>query len=165
MSQPSPVTLRRAVPADAPAIWGFVMGLAEHQGHMDEVEATEAQIEAALFGDTPLAFCDLAERDGELIGCAIWFYTFSTWTGRRGIYLEDLFVSPTARGSGAGKILLAHLARVCVEEGLARIEWIVLNDNHGGIKFYAREGAIGQSDQTTWRLDGEAMETLARFRG
>ncbi|WP_269714474.1 GNAT family N-acetyltransferase [Caulobacter sp. NIBR2454] len=155
------ITLRRAGPSDIDLVFSFVRDLAEHQGDLDHMHATRADLAAALFAPQPHAFCDIAERDGEVLGGAVWFYTFSTWTGRRGIYLEDLFVRPAARGSGAGRVLLASLARRAVEEGCARVEWAVSNHNVDGAAFYARQGAVGQESYRIWRLDGEAMQALA----
>ncbi|ATQ41764.1 GNAT family N-acetyltransferase [Caulobacter mirabilis] len=156
----SQVTLRRAVAADAPAIFKFVMDLAIHHEHADEVETTLADIEREFFGPTPHAYCELAELDGELLGFTTWFYSFSSWTGRRGIYLEDLFVTDSARGTGAGRLLMADLARRCVAEKLPRIEWAVIPENEGGMAFYSKLGAAPQ-DHAIWRLDGEALTRLA----
>lgn len=155
------VALRRAGPDDLDLVFGFVHDLAKHQGDLDYMHATRADLAAALFAPEPHVFCDIAEHDGEALGGAVWFYTFSTWTGRRGIYLEDLFVRPQARGLGVGRILLASLARRAVEEGCARVEWAVSNHNLDGAAFYARQGAVGQDSYRIWRLDGDAMRDLA----
>lgn len=155
------VLIRPARPDDAAAIHRFVLDLAIHHDHIDEVKTTQAEIELALFGPTPHAFCDIAEQAGEILGVATWFYSWSSWTGRRGIYLEDLFVTDAARGTGAGKALMAELARRCAAEGLPRIEWAVIPENHGGMAFYSRLGAARQ-EHAIWRLDGEALADLAR---
>ena len=140
---------------------GFIAALAEYEKLSHEMEATEAQVDAALFSDAPKAFCDIAEVDGEPVGFALWFYNFSTFVGRHGIYLEDLFVVPEARGSGAGKALLSGLARRCVEEGLGRLEWSVLDWNAPAIGFYDSLGADAMDGWTTRRLHGEALAKLA----
>jgi GNAT superfamily N-acetyltransferase len=118
-------------------------------------------ITAALFGPNPRVFCDIAEWEDEPAGFALWFYSFSTFRGRHGIYLEDLFVRPAFRGRGLGKALLARLARRCAEEGLARLEWGVLDWNEPSIAFYRSLGAIAMDGWTKNRLDGEALARLA----
>lgn len=120
-------SVRPARSADTALIYGFVRQLAEYEKLSHAVEATEADIAALLFGPQPRARCEIAEIDGEPVGFALWFYNVSTFTGRAGIYLEDLFVVPHARGRGAGKALLAALARRCVDENLGRLEWAVLD--------------------------------------
>jgi GNAT superfamily N-acetyltransferase len=134
--------------------------LAEYEKLAHEAVASEADIDAALFGGNPKAFCDIAEDDGEPVGIALWFYNFSTFTGRHGIWLEDLFVQPQARGKGAGKALLANLARRCVAEGLTRLEWSVLDWNAPSIAFYDSLGAAAMDEWTTRRLSGEALAIL-----
>ena len=156
----SGVTIRQAVASDAAAIHRFVMDLAIDHGHGDDVPTTQADIERAMFGPAPHAFSDLAEVGGEIVGVSTWFYSWSSWTGRQGIYLEDLFVREEGRGTGAGRALMAALARRCVDEDLARIEWAVQGDNDGGKVFYRRLGAAPQ-EHAIWRLDGEAMARLA----
>lgn len=158
-----PLVVRPARPGDAATIHRFVLDLARHHDH-HEVKTTLAEIEAALFGPTPHAFSDIAEQDGRVLGISTWFYSWSSWTGRRGIYLEDLFVADAARGTGAGKALMAALARRCAAEGLARIEWAVQGDNLGGQAFYRRLGAAPQ-EHAIWRLDGEALAALAAAEG
>ncbi|AYV46412.1 GNAT family N-acetyltransferase [Caulobacter flavus] len=156
-----PVTVRPAAPADAALILSFVRDLAEYEKLLHEVEATQAHIEAALFCDAPKAFCDIAEIDGEPVGLALWFYNYSTFVGRHGIYLEDLFVRPSARGAGAGKALLANLARRCVAQNLGRLEWAVLDWNAPSIAFYDSLGAASMDEWTVRRMTGEALERLA----
>ena len=155
------VQVRPATPADAEAIHGFILALAEYEKLLDEVDASQADVAAALFGDRPRAFCDIALADGTPVGFALWFYNYSTFRGRHGIYLEDLFVIPQARGLGAGKALLRALARRCEAEGLARLEWSVLDWNAPAIAFYDSLGAGAQSGWTVRRLTGAPLKALA----
>jgi len=154
-------TIRPATPADAGLIYRFIRDLAEYERLLQEVEATEADIARDLFGRAPRAFCDIAEQGDEPVGFALWFYNYSTFRGRHGIWLEDLFVRPEARGQGAGKALLRRLAERCVEEGLGRLEWAVLDWNAPSIAFYDNLGAAALDDWTTRRLSGEALQRLA----
>lgn len=153
--------VRPATPADTDLIYGFIRDLAEYEKLLHEVAATEADVARDLFGARPRVFCDIAELDGAPVGFALWFYNYSTFLGRHGIYLEDLFVRPQTRGAGAGKALLANLARRCVAEGLGRLEWSVLNWNAPSIAFYDSLGAGAQTEWTVRRLDGEALVRLA----
>ncbi len=155
------VTIREAVPTDSALIHGFVRALAEYEKLLHEVEASEADLARHLFGDNPRLFCDIAEADGKPVGFAIWFYNYSTFRGRHGIYLEDLFVVPEARGLGAGKALLRRLAKRCEEEGLARLEWAVLDWNAPSIAFYDSLGATAQTDWIIRRMTGEPLKALA----
>lgn len=155
------VTVRVATLADAPLILSFIRELAEYERLLHEVEATEADIRRDLFGENPRSFCEIAEHGGRPVGFALWFYNYSTFRGRAGIYLEDLFVRPEARGVGAGKALLARLARRCVDAELGRLEWAVLNWNTPSIQFYDSLGATAKTEWTVRRLDGEALERLA----
>jgi GNAT superfamily N-acetyltransferase len=157
----SDLTIRPAVPADAALIMGFIAELAEYERLSHAVEAREADIARDLFGPAPRIFCDIVEADGEPIGFALWFYNYSTFKGRHGVYLEDLFVRPTARGRGAGKALLRRLARRCVDEGLGRLEWAVLDWNQPAIGFYDALGAQAMSEWIVRRLTGEALAKLA----
>jgi GNAT superfamily N-acetyltransferase len=154
------VSVRPAAPEDAALIWRFIRDLAEYEKLLPEVEATEADIVRDLFGPDPRVFCDIAEADGEPVGFALWFYNYSTFRGRHGIWLEDLFVVPEARGKGAGKALLTRLAKRCVAEGLGRLEWAVLDWNAPSIAFYDSLGAAALDDWTTRRLSGAALERL-----
>lgn len=156
-----PVSIRPAVAADSALILQFIRDLAEYEKLLDTVEATEAHVTAALFGDHPRAFADIAEIDGIPVGFALWFYNFSTFVGRHGIWLEDLFVRPEARGAGAGKALLARLARRCLDENLGRLEWSVLDWNAPSIAFYDSLGAAAMDEWTIRRLTGEALQSLA----
>ena len=155
--------VRPATPEDVPAIQRMVHDLAEYEREPDAVESTERHVQEALFPaeGTPTTFAHLAEVDGEVVGMAVWFLTYSTWTGRNGIWLEDLWVDPQHRGSGLGKGLLASLAQVCRERDYRRLEWWVLNWNTPSIAFYESIGAVPQSEWTTYRLDGDALAALA----
>ncbi|MGC1304815.1 MAG: GNAT family N-acetyltransferase [Caulobacteraceae bacterium] len=155
------VRVRSARADDAATVLGFIRELAEYERLADQMVATEADIEAALFGPAPRVFCEIAEADGRPIGFALWFYNFSTFVGRCGIYLEDLYVQPSARGFGAGKALLKRLAQRCVEEKLGRLEWAVLDWNAPAIGFYDALGALSLDDWRIRRLKGDALERLA----
>jgi GNAT superfamily N-acetyltransferase len=156
------LVIRPAVPADTGLIFGFIRALAEYEKLLHEVTATEADVARDLFGDHPRLFCDIAEADGAPVGFAVWFYNYSTFMGRHGIWLEDLFVVPQARGLGAGKALLRGLARRCEAERLTRLEWAVLDWNAPSIAFYDSLGASAKTDWITRRLSGEALQALAR---
>jgi GNAT superfamily N-acetyltransferase len=155
------VTVRDATRDDVALIHRFIRALADYEKLLHEVEASEADVGRDLFGPNPRVFCDIAERDGQPIGFALWFYNYSTFRGRHGIWLEDLFVIPEARGSGAGKALLRRLARRCLDQGLGRMEWAVLDWNAPSIAFYDSLGASALDDWTTRRLTGEALTRLA----
>ena len=157
----SSVSVRAAHPLDVPLILGFIRKLADYEKLLHEVEATEDDLRRDLFGENPRAFCDIAERDGAPVGFALWFYSYSTFRGRAGIYLEDLFVEPGARGKGAGKALLRRLAHRCVEAELGRLEWAVLDWNAPSIAFYDSLGAATKDGWTVRRLYDEALEKLA----
>jgi GNAT superfamily N-acetyltransferase len=156
------ISVRPARPDDAAAIHGFILGLAEYEKLLHEVTATEADTAAALFCQNPRVFCDLVEVDGQAEGFALWFYSFSTFEGRAGIFLEDLFVRPQVRGVGAGKALLRALARRCLDKGLARLEWQVLDWNQPAIVFYNGLGATSKAEWITRQLTGEALKKLAQ---
>jgi GNAT superfamily N-acetyltransferase len=154
--------IREAVPDDVPVILELVHELAVYEREPDAVEATEEMLREALFGPSPAASCHVALGvDGEVVGFALWFVTFSTWKGLPGLWLEDLFVRPTERGRGLGKALLQELARVCVERGYPRFEWWVLDWNEPSIGFYRSLGAVPQDEWTVFRVDGEALVQLA----
>jgi GNAT superfamily N-acetyltransferase len=155
------VLVRSATPGDAATIHGFIRALAAYERLESEVSASQADIAAALFGPAPRAFCDIAEDDGAPVGFALWFYNFSTFEGRFGLYLEDLYVEPAARGRGAGRALLSRLAQRCLAEGLRRLEWQVLDWNQPAIAFYDRLGATAKPEWITRRLSGEALRELA----
>ena len=135
--------------------------LAEYEKLLPELDATEAAIDAALFGANPRVFCDLAEWNGEAAGYSLWFLNFSSFRGRHGIYLEDVYVRPSHRGKGIGKALLVHLARRCVAENWARLEWTVLDWNTPSIEFYKSQGALIMKEWQLCRLTGPALRQLA----
>jgi GNAT superfamily N-acetyltransferase len=145
-----------------PVIAELIRGLARFEKLEQEVVMTEELLAAGLFGDRPYAEVVLAENDERPVGFALFFHNFSTFLGRPGIYLEDLFVIPEHRGQGIGRMLLAHLARLAVERGCGRLEWAVLDWNRDAIQFYERLGARPNSDWTVYRLAGEALTGLAR---
>lgn len=155
------MSVRPARPGEAGLVEVFVRELADYERLSHEVRATQADFEAALFGPAPRVFCDLVEVDGEPCGMALWFPTFSTFAGRHGLWLEDLYVRPHARGRGAGLALLRGLARRCRDEGLARLEWAVLDWNAPAIGFYDALGAGAMDGWTTRRLTGDALARLA----
>ncbi|WP_091743171.1 GNAT family N-acetyltransferase [Phenylobacterium immobile] len=153
--------VRPAARDDVAAILSFIRDLADYEQLLDQAVVTEADLARDLFGPNPRAFCDIAEDHGAPVGFALWFYSYSTFVGRHGIYLEDLFVAPQARGEGAGVALIAGLARRCVAEGLGRLEWAVLDWNASAIGFYDRLGAAAMDGWTVRRLTGEALARLA----
>ncbi|MEP7191489.1 MAG: GNAT family N-acetyltransferase [Actinomycetota bacterium] len=155
-------SIRRAEPRDVPAILALVHELAVYEREPEAVEATEADFHDALFPQehAPTAFAHVAVVDGVVVGMAVWYVTFSTWLGGAGIWLEDLFVQPSHRGSGLGKGLLATLAAVCVERGYARLEWWVLKWNTPSIGFYDSLGGQPMDEWLTYRLDSRALGAL-----
>jgi GNAT superfamily N-acetyltransferase len=154
------LVIRPALAADAATIVGFVRALAAYEKLEHEVQANEADIVRDLFGADPKVFCEIAEWQGEPVGFALWFYTYSTFQGRQGIWLEDLFVDPSLRGKGIGKALLVNLAQRCVAEGLGRFEWWVLDWNEPSIDFYKAQGGVMQDEWTKVRVDGDALARL-----
>ena len=156
------LTIRRARPGEAGLVLSFVRELADYEKLLHEVEATEAGIDAALFCENPRLFCEFAEWNGEPAGFAVWFFNFSTFSGRSGIYLEDLFVRPELRGNGIGKALLVHLARECVTNGWSRLQWSVLDWNAPSIAFYKSLGGEMMEEWTICRVGGPALTALAR---
>ncbi|HVV78687.1 MAG TPA: GNAT family N-acetyltransferase [Pseudolabrys sp.] len=156
------VTIRPARPADAGLIYALVCELADYERLTHDVDSTEQQIASALFGPQPRVFCYLAEWNGEAVGFALWFLNFSTFRGRHGLYLEDIFVRPAMRGKGIGKALMQQLARHCVERGYARFEWTVLDWNEPSIEFYRSIGADVLNDWRVCRMSGEALTKFAR---
>lgn len=155
------VTIRPAVPADAPLIHALVVELADYERLAHEVRSTPESLAGALFCTAPRVFCDIAEWEGQPAGLALWFYNFSTFAGRHGLYLEDLYVRPDHRGRGLGVALLAGLARRCVAEDLARLDWSVLDWNAPSIGFYRGLGADMLDEWTGCRLSGSALHRLA----
>jgi GNAT superfamily N-acetyltransferase len=156
------VSIRPARPGEAALVLAFVRELAEYERLLDAVDATEPMIDAALFGQNPRLFCEIAEWDGAPAGFAMWFANFSSFRGRHGIYLEDLYVRPAFRRHGIGRALLVHLAQRCVAEGWTRFEWSVLDWNKPSIEFYRTLGAVLMDDWTICRLTGDALVRLAR---
>jgi GNAT superfamily N-acetyltransferase len=154
--------IRRARRDEAGVVLSLIRELAEYEKLLHEVEATEAMIADALFGENPRLFCDIAEWNGAVAGFAVWFVNFSTFSGRPGIYLEDLFVRPHLRGNGIGKALLSHLARECVTNNWSRLQWSVLDWNAPSIAFYKSLGADLMDEWTICRVAGPALAALAR---
>jgi diamine N-acetyltransferase len=154
--------IRAARPSDGALIFALLRELADYEKLSAEVEATEEAIAAALFGEAPRLFCDIANWNGEPAGFSTWFLNYSTFRGRVGIFIEDLFVRPAYRGRGIGKALMARLARHCTKEGYGRCEWAVLDWNTPSINFYKSIGAQVREDWHIYRLSGEALETFAR---
>ena len=155
------LAIRAAVPADSALIFALMRELADYEKLSGDVDATPEAIAAALFAREPRLFCDIAEWNGEPAGFAVWFLNFSTFRGRHGIYVEDLFVRPAFRKRGIGKALMARLARRCVDEGWARFEWAVLDWNAPSIEFYRSIGAQVMDEWRICRLSGEALQAFA----
>jgi GNAT superfamily N-acetyltransferase len=155
------ITLRAAAPGDVAPILHMVRALAEYERAPDAVKMTEASLGEALFGTSPTAEAILAEDEGEAVGFAVWFSSFSTWTGKRGLYVEDVFVMPEARGQGIGRAMFGHVAKLAVERDCARLEWSVLDWNRPAIDFYQGLGAEPLNEWTRYRLSGAALDALA----
>lgn len=156
-----PDGIREAAPADVPDILRLIRELAAYEREPDAVETTEELLQTWLFESDPVASVLVAEAEDRVVGIALWFRTYSTWTGVPGIYLEDLYVEPGQRGSGLGKALLASLARIAVDRGYRRVEWAVLDWNTPSIEFYEALGARPMADWSTYRLTGDALGALA----
>ena len=155
------LAIRKAAPGDEVLVFDFVKKLAVYEKLLHEVQSTESDMRDALVGPVPRCHCDLAFWSGEPAGFALWFYNFSTFRGRAGIYLEDLFVEPHWRGLGIGKSLLKALAGRCRNEGLSRLQWAVLDWNEPSIEFYKSLGATAIEEWKTFRLSDAALERLA----
>lgn len=153
--------IRRARESDVDTIVKLIHELADYERAPDDCHITTDQLHTALFRDSPALFAHVAELDGEVVGAAVWFLNFSTWDGEHGIYLEDLYVRPSARGSGLGKALLAALAEECVRQGYTRLQWWVLNWNEPAIGFYESVGAVPMEEWTVFRVSGDALNQLA----
>ncbi|MGA7689589.1 MAG: GNAT family N-acetyltransferase [Jiangellales bacterium] len=154
------MTVRAARPGDEADIHRMVVELAEYERAADAVASTPADLAAALFGDTPSVFCHVVPGADGLNAFALWYVTYSTWTGRHGIWLEDLYVRPAHRGRGVARALLAELAAECGRRGYRRLEWWVLDWNDPALAFYNSIGATPMSEWTVQRLDGPALEAL-----
>ncbi|RZZ82570.1 GNAT family N-acetyltransferase [Pseudoxanthomonas winnipegensis] len=156
------LSIRSATREDIPLILELIRALAEYEREPHAVQATEADLERTLFDEGATAYCVLCEQDGVALGFAVYFFNYSTWKGRNGLYLEDLFVRPQARGQGAGLALLRHLARLAVEKDCGRFEWSVLDWNQPAIDFYRAVGARPMDEWTIYRLDGQALTDFAQ---
>ncbi|MCG6539460.1 GNAT family N-acetyltransferase [Pseudomonas sp. KSR10] len=156
-----PLNIRHATREDAALILRFITELAIYERAEHEVKTDVAGIETSLFAENASASALICESDGQPIGYAVYFFNYSTWLGRNGLYLEDLYVTPEARGTGAGKALLKYLARLAVSRGCGRFEWSVLDWNEPAIRFYESLGARPQDEWTTYRLTGDALQALA----
>ena len=153
--------IRLAVPADAEDIHRLIYDLAVYEKAPEQMVATIDQINTSLFSAKPVAFCHVAEVDGKIVGIALWFLNYSTWLGKAGIYLEDLFVQPEYRGHGIGKGFMQTLAALCVERGYERFKWWVLDWNKPSIDFYQSLGAVPMDEWTVFRLSGDALKKFA----
>jgi GNAT superfamily N-acetyltransferase len=153
--------IRPATVADTEEILALIYELAVYEKAPEEAKATREQIVEGFFGDNPKVFCEIVEADGAIAGLAIWFLNYSTWQGKHGIYLEDLFVRPQYRGKGYGKALLKHLAAICEERGYGRFQWWVLDWNTPAIEFYKSLGAKAMDSWTVYRVSEEALTKLA----
>jgi GNAT superfamily N-acetyltransferase len=154
--------IRFATPEDVPLVLSFIRGLAEYERLASEVVATEAGLRESLFGPRPACEVLIASHDGLPAGFALFFHNYSTFLGRPGLYLEDLFVLPERRGKGIGKALLERLAALAVERGCGRLEWSVLDWNTPAIDFYKKLGAVPMEDWTVFRVTGDALKKLAK---
>jgi GNAT superfamily N-acetyltransferase len=153
--------LRRARPGDEAGIVECIRALAEYEKEPDAVQTTAGDLRQTLFASSPSVFAHVVEKDQRIVAIAVWFLNYSTWTGRNGVYLEDLFVQEDERRHGYGRALLAALARVCAERGYSRLEWSVLDWNEPSIRFYRSIGAVGMDEWTVQRLTGGALTQLA----
>ncbi len=155
--------IRPARRDEAAIILQLINDLAEYEKAPDEVKATEKEVTETIFADNPKVFCDFVEVEGDIAGMAIWFLNYSTWQGKHGIYLEDLFVKPEYRGHGYGKALLQHLASICNERGYGRFQWWVLDWNSPAIEFYRSLGAEAMSEWTVYRVSDEPLRRLGEL--
>jgi GNAT superfamily N-acetyltransferase len=153
--------IRLAQPADVEDIHRLIYELAVYEKEPEQMVATIEQINSSLFNAKPVAFCHVAEVDGKIVGIALWFLNYSTWLGKAGIYLEDLFVQPEYRGHGIGKGFMQTLAALCVERGYERFQWWVLDWNKPSIDFYQALGAVPMDEWTVFRLSGDALKKFA----
>ena len=153
--------IRDATPADIDAIYDYIHALAEYEKAPDEAVLSKSDLSQSLFGQSPQVYCLLSVQDEQVTGIAIWHLNYSTWMGKHGIYLEDLFVDPKYRGQGHGKALLIRLAQICVERGYPRFSWWVLDWNKPSIDFYESLGAKAMDEWTVFRVSGDALTKLA----
>lgn len=160
MSAPA-LQIRAATPDDVVLLHELITALAVYEREPDAVKASPQDLRASLFGEGATAHALICEQDGQALGFAVYFFNYSTWLGRNGLYLEDLFVRPQARGQGAGLALLRHLARLAVQRGCGRFEWSVLDWNQSAIDFYQAAGARPMDGWTVYRLDGERLAAFA----
>jgi GNAT superfamily N-acetyltransferase len=156
--------IRPARPGDVPAIYQLIRDLAGYERSLPEVTGTQQDLAGALFGPRPAVFAHVVDHDGRVAGFALWYVSYSTWQGRHGIYLEDVYVEPDQRRRGYGRALLAELAALCVERGYGRLEWSVLDWNALALRFYGSLGAAAMDEWTVHRLTGQALQTLADGR-
>ena len=156
------MSIRPATIADTEEILAMIYELALYEKAPDEAKATREQIVDTFFCQDPKVFCEIVEVDGAVAGLAIWFLNYSTWQGKHGIYLEDLFIRPEFRGAGYGKALLKHLASICDDRGYGRFQWWVLDWNEPAIEFYKSLGAVAMDEWTVYRVSEEALTNLAR---
>lgn len=154
-------TVRTAIPSDIPAILALIRGLAEYEKALDEVVATEDDLMTSFFCSTPQVFCHVATQDERVVGIAVWHLNYSTWLGKHGMYLEDLYVVPEERGHGHGMALLKELARICVDREYERLQWWVLDWNKPSIEFYRSIGAVPMDEWTVFRVSEDALMKLS----
>lgn len=155
--------IRSARRDETSIILQLIKDLAEYEKAPHEVKAGEQEILETIFAENPKVFCDFVEVDGDIAGMAIWFLNYSTWQGKHGIYLEDLYVKPEYRGRGYGKALLQHLANICNERGYGRFQWWVLDWNSPAIEFYRSLGAEAMSEWTVYRVSGDPLRRLGEL--
>lgn len=156
------MSIRPATIADTDEILALIYELALYEKAPEEAKATREQIIDSFFCENPKVFCEIVEVDGDIAGLAIWFLNYSTWQGKHGIYLEDLFIRPQFRGKGFGKALLKHLAAICDARGYGRFQWWVLDWNEPSIEFYKALGAVAMDEWTVYRVSEDALTKLAR---
>jgi GNAT superfamily N-acetyltransferase len=154
--------IRPALREEVGIVLQLIHDLAHYEKAPHEVEVTEKELLETIFAPNPSVFCDVVEVDGEIAGMAIWFLNYSTWQGKHGIYLEDLFVKPEFRGRGYGKALLQHLAKICEEKSYGRFQWWVLDWNSPAIEFYRSLGAVAMDEWTVYRVSGTALKDLGK---
>ena len=156
------MSIRPATIADTDEILALIYELALYEKAPEEAKATREQIIESFFSESPKVFCEIVEVEGEVAGLAIWFLNYSTWQGKHGIYLEDLFIRPQFRGKGFGKALLKHLAAICEDRGYGRFQWWVLDWNEPSIEFYKALGAVAMDEWTVYRVSEDALTRFAR---